>query len=342
MSTGRGPEVQFAGVSPFIPWALSRLLTRSIQATPGVAPYIGFALIPVIVITGLPRFRILDAMRPRLFQACFGLVCLATLIALRRHNNLIPAIGNVIIESGIGPLTQFDTYVLHQNPPSVTASTPEFWFLITVPGVIGIVAFAVVVTHSAARRVPRLWRGTPDPGDWAWIMAGLTGGAYWAAILLLIYQNGTYFDRYILPLIPIALIMLTIGEPGSVADPAPVWRTIVAGTTLFVIGALSATATADYLAWNRTRWVALHHLTVELGIPPTRIDGGYEFNGSMLYEPNFQPPPGKSSWWVHQSDYMLASGPLPGYRELIRYDVAKWLPVGVHQVIVLRRSELND
>ena len=91
---------------------------------------------------------------------------------------------------------------------------------------------------------------------------------------------------------------------------------------LVVVLALEAVfavvTTRDYLAWNRTRWIATTELLAS-GIPRTSIDGGYEFNGWLGYDSNSKAKPGKSPWWVVDDDYMIASGPVPGFSVLRTY-----------------------
>ena len=47
----------------------------------------------------------------------------------------------------------------------------------------------------------------------------------------------------------------------------------------FAYATVVVAATHDYLAWNRTRWMATRTL-IEAGVLPRQIDGGYEFNGN--------------------------------------------------------------
>jgi hypothetical protein len=214
-----------------------------------------------------------------------------------------------------------------------------FWFVVTACGLAGIVAFFAVGRVGISTRMGELWRGRPDRDDWVWVMAAMTGIAYWVTVLLVSYRNSEFFDRYLLPVFPVALVLLAAGHARSAPKYFAGWRTGVTGAILIVIGGLSVAATHDYLEWNRTRWAAFHYLTAVLGIPPTDIDGGYEFNGTEEMQRGYRPPAGKSWWFVHQDDYMVASGPMDGYREIMRFPVMpKYLPVGVRQVVVLRRA----
>ena len=55
------------------------------------------------------------------------------------------------------------------------------------------------------------------------------------------------------------------------------------GALLLGMATLTAMLTHDYLAWNRVRWQALDQLVRAENIAPSRIDGGFEFNGQHHY-----------------------------------------------------------
>ena len=96
-------------------------------------------------------------------------------------------------------------------------------------------------------------------------------------------------------------------------------------------------ATRDYLEWNRTRWVATSAL-LAAGVPRTSIDGGYEFNGWLGYDPGYQRKQGKSPWWVTDDEYVIASGPMPGYSAFRAYPFWRLLAGRESEVVVLRRD----
>ena len=96
-------------------------------------------------------------------------------------------------------------------------------------------------------------------------------------------------------------------------------------------------ATRDYLEWNRTRWVATSAL-LAAGVPRTSIDGGYEFNGWLGYDPGYQRKQGKSPWWVTDDEYVIASGPMPGYSALSSIPVQETAHGAKIRMIVLRRD----
>ena len=95
---------------------------------------------------------------------------------------------------------------------------------------------------------------------------------------------------------------------------------MIAALTLF-----SVAATRDYMTWNRARWDLLQSV-MSAGVPPERIDGGFEFNGLYSYDASYRPITGKSSWWVHDDQYLIAMGPVAGYEIVQRREYERWLP----------------
>jgi hypothetical protein len=112
--------------------------------------------------------------------------------------------------------------------------------------------------------------------------------------------------------------------------------------TLFLISLFayfSVASTHDFLAWNRARWQALNKLTVVQKISPKLIDGGYEFNGWRLADRRYKQKPNKSFWWVDDDNYVIASGPLQGYKEIARYPFQRWLMIEEKPILTLKKSE---
>ena len=93
------------------------------------------------------------------------------------------------------------------------------------------------------------------------------------------------------------------------------------------------------MAWNRARWNGLLYMMSVEKIPPIEIDGGYEFNGWMLYDPQYQKIPGRSWWWVKDDKYIASFGLKEGYapHQVIPYDL--WLPPWKGRIIILKRLQ---
>ncbi len=92
--------------------------------------------------------------------------------------------------------------------------------------------------------------------------------------------------------------------------------------------------------WLQTaRWEALDNLVSEERVRPDDIDGGFEFNAWYLCDPNYRPSPEKSWCWVTNDDFMIAFGPVPGYKEMKRYHFQRWLPPGEGTILILRKND---
>lgn len=337
-ATGRGPEVFFAGISGLIPRDLGALAGKSLRYSVFILPYLGLGLFPLVVLVGLVPARIADSRAGLFVRGAVLGVGLAILLVLWRLDDLLPVLGNTILPTGFGPLTQRDTYFLGLNLSEQTRSLQAFWLAATALGVVGAVGGFAIVLDDVWQRLRRPHATALTPADSVLLLSGVTCVAYWLLILVATNRYGMFFDRYILPLVPLMILMLAVSA-GS--RPFPAGRIAAAILVLFVFGGLSLVATRDYIAWNRVRWTAVADLIERQGIPPNRFDGGYEVNGSYLYDPRYRVTPDKSYWWVDRDDYMLTSGPVPGYHEIARFPVDRWLPLGPTSVVILQRDEMT-
>ena len=80
------------------------------------------------------------------------------------------------------------------------------------------------------------------------------------------------FDRYLIPLLPCLLVFHAAQADSQAGRP---WWPALA--FVFVYGAYGIASTVDYFGHTRARQALRASLLAE-GIPPTRIDGGFEFN----------------------------------------------------------------
>jgi hypothetical protein len=149
-----------------------------------------------------------------------------------------------------------------------------------------------------------------------------------AVLYLALLIAAGFFDRYLILLVPLALVLGASGtaHEGARRGPFSVGLGLAALYAVF-----SVAATHDYFAWNRARWTALHDLERE-GVPASAIDGGYEWNGVFRYDPT------APWWWAGEEEYVVAFGSAPGYREVARYPYRRLLPPGEASVLVLRRA----
>jgi hypothetical protein len=315
--TGRTPTVYspLETMVPHDPWRFFKIVVDIAATTPA---YLGLFLLPVAVACAGKVARL----RPAILWAGSLAVGLAALALLR--GNVLPVLGNVLSPWGIGPLTLTDTYLRKINLPELPPGAHLAWVAATVAGALAFGFVAVVVAAMLVRSAGNLRNAWPQ----AMLLTVIA--IYAAALCLLNSQAGFWLDRYLLLFVPPLLGLFVL------AGPAP-RRAVAPALLLAVFGAFSVLGTHDYLAWNRARWTALAELERQ-GIGPRVLDGGYEYNGWVGHDANYQKVPGKAWWWVIDDEWMLASGPVPGYRETASVPFTRWLLPGPAAVLTLRRE----
>jgi hypothetical protein len=100
------------------------------------------------------------------------------------------------------------------------------------------------------------------------IVVGLVGG---------VFANQRIFDRLLLPLVPVLLVMVLSDPVAVLADDAR-WRLRAAAGSLAALSALSLAITANGFAFDGARWSAAESL-VHRGVSAGAIDAGLEWTG---------------------------------------------------------------
>lgn len=125
------------------------------------------------------------------------------------------------------------------------------------------------------------------------------------------------FDRYLIMILPIALIVA-----GWLLQNYKI--SLMSASALIIIFALySIIGTYNYLQWNQSRWNLAQKL-INQNIPASSIEGGYEWNGWNIYGKTHGKPLGAytpqwAPWYVkeltpgHLMPYIIAFSPLGGY-----------------------------
>ena len=272
---------------------------------------------------------------PRAFWRAAALLVLFSLVILVIYaRGGMPISQNVLTYFGVGPLTLRDTYLLRLNNPPAAPGLRAAWWGVGILAALG----AALIVQRCTSAVVTCVRAVRTRG---WETVGpvplLLVASVSAFVVLVATMTYGFLDRYMLLCIPFAL---TLVSARSSPDTLTAWdRLLRVSAWLLVAGsaAFSVMATHDYLAWNRARWGALTALE-RTGASPAAIDGGYEFNGWRGYEPGYRDQPGKSWWWVNGDDYLIASGPVAGYREIASIPFERWL-LRVHsRIVVLQKA----
>jgi hypothetical protein len=148
-------------------------------------------------------------------------------------------------------------------------------------------------------------------------------------------------DRYLLPLVPLAIALALWGLHG-VRIALPLGWVVVVALALF-----SVTGTRDYLTFLRQVW-ALGDEAVAAGVPLDRLDAGSAWDGYHLYEYGLahhsrSRTPKGGPWWVYfyapatDSSYVVSSKPIPGFIFIRKTTVSSWLSQQPTTLYLLRR-----
>jgi 4-amino-4-deoxy-L-arabinose transferase-like glycosyltransferase len=297
--------------------------------------YLGWFLSPILVFA-LPTVReCRRKMAIAILSASFGtMLMLAAARITYRLSPLMPAWGNIMEKAGIGPLTLRDTFLLQRHMPELPRS---FWLAVTILSVIGSALLIMALVQGTTGIVARARGVRMSASDAATTFLLLT-----AAILLSPFVVAPLFDRYLIPVLPFLAAGIAGIASTSACSPRLNAKGIrfAAAILLAVLAWFSVCGTRDYLAWNRLRWQALDQLLKSKRATPKDIDGGFEFNALYLYDPKYRQTPDKSWWWVSRDTYMIAFGPLPGYRLAGEYTYQHWMPPYAGKVVVLEKNPM--
>jgi 4-amino-4-deoxy-L-arabinose transferase-like glycosyltransferase len=302
--------------------------------------YLGLFLLPTLILVGAAAMRARRRSAPRtvvaLLACAVAVLAVGSVLVIRSGKSmLMPLAGNVLIPSGIGPLTLRDTYIL--NTGHVPPLPSSLWLAVTTVSLVGAVLFALLLGLGAVNISTTVWRGARLSAD------GIVGVflALSAMIYLLPLLGGGFFDRYLIPAVPLLTVGIAVisvhpadGPPSRTSPPAFVGLTLLAAFLVFSIG-----TTRDYLAWNRARWQALNDLVADGRVNAADIDGGFEFNGLHFYDPDYKRVPGKSWWWVQGDGYQIGFGRVPGYEVVREYTYPVWIPPRSGTLVVMRKAQ---
>lgn len=291
--------------------------------------YAGLFLLPLLFL----QSSFLSTINLRKIIWPTGGLLLAGALVLKDYS--FPLGGNVLFRTGcgtpefsVGPLTLRDTYILCTNFAAPLPTWMQTLFLV-VSAVSGAFMF-----YALIRQAPSQYLNSKQnilSTNWPRIFLLSTIFAYIAPLLL-----GGFFDRYLIPILP--LLIAAILE-SSKKFTIKISHILIPSFFLILTASFSLTATHDYLAWNRARWIGLNFLQNALKASPLQIDGGFEFNGLNNYSHEYVRQNQKSWWWVYDDLYVISFTNLDGYREIKSFDIDPWLPGSKDRILVLMRVE---
>ncbi len=246
---------------------------------------------------------------------------------------LMPLMDNILVKSGIGPLTLRDVYLLNLN--HVPPLPDSFWLAVTAIGCIGTAGLLALTGRGIVNGISAIRQsGTPSEKHLVSAFLLLVSVIYLAPLCMV-----GFYDRYVIPAIPLC----AAGIAGlhdrlyrsSSKNAGPLHVAAMLLLSLFII--FSTAVTRDYLAWNRVRWEASLDLMNERHVDAAKIDGGFEFNGLYFYKPG-PTNSNKSWWWVQDDTYQIAFGDVKGYHVIKEYRYTNWMPPRSAKIEVLQRN----
>ena len=294
--------------------------------------YIGLFVSPVLAL----KYRSLISWAPfRYFLFIFTGMFVVFEVALISGivNAPVRFCPNVIFNLGIGPVLLKDVYIM--GAQRTWTLPPAVYYPIVYWAAVGLAAFLSLACRSLARLLKGLTgRNGPEIGflPSLCLVAGLL---YLGVIVLSGFQ-----DRYLIAPCVLFIVWLISDRGPSVRPVLAPLAVILAAAPLICFVYFSVTGVHDFMELKRAQEKAADYLVQEKAVNPCNIDAGFEFNGYHCYDPNFQPVKGLSWWWVHQEDYLLTLGPLPGYETVRTFPFKRYAgPPGAIYVLKPLRNK---
>jgi hypothetical protein len=251
---------------------------------------------------------------------------------LDRTRHVMPYIPHFLGRAGLGAGD------LRYARPDVAGDW--FWNWLTAVCAVSSIVLAVILARKVKPGSPR----NGGPAGLLLILGVLQAGGVVPQSLL--FRNWVIsLDRYLLPLLPFAIVLalwaikdMRLNEP-------------VAWTLFAILAAVSIASTRDALIFQRNVW-RMATFANELGIPNTRLDAGYAWDSYHLWEYGYenalpiQSPPPYGTWWTDtyapatDSSYVVAGAPVDGYTVLYQLDYSQWLQAEDTMLYLMRRNDV--
>ena len=222
--------------------------------------YLGVFILPLAI--ACLSIRLKTARFTKKWSLCFLLFTITIIIiwlALKRE--IMPIKGNIINDWGLGPLTLRSTILSSSSIPNYLQF---FWAIVTICAAIGAGLLLLFLVLSI---IKFLFDRTASTDRTLMLLNNSTAFIYFLPVGL-----GYFFDRYLLLLLPLSMIMLLTSI--GINDLQLNFKINSALLSIALIGIFTISVTHDYLSWNRIRWQALNNL-MQQEISPDRIDGGF-------------------------------------------------------------------
>ncbi len=291
--------------------------------------YVGLLLFPFLVLLAPSHWKAFSKTERWIGSVAALLVAAATFITFIRPGHLMPLSAPEIYNFGLGAETDItggNTFL-----PKMPLL---FWLVLTIIGMIGAAWLAFLIVVFTGKVFKAFFPFSLSRCEKLWIPIF----SFTACVVHFIpFGLAGTFDRYSLfyiPFIIFALISFVEWEAPTVKS----FRIWVSVALLLPIAYYSVVGTRDHLEGGRAKWNLLRYLMQYKGIPPSQIDGGYDFNGWYTYDPNYIKTTQMNWWWVVDDKYRISTTPsISGYEVDGVYAYQRWLPPVPTRLFVLKR-----
>jgi hypothetical protein len=274
----------------------------------------GFVLFPLLVpklITMLLSGDIMKS-KPRL------LVSLVLFIPVAWSMQKFP-IGNYFYNTGVGPETLLDTYILKVNNAH---SFSVIFYVIKAVSYLGAFTLLIIIVNHLF-----LFFRQRDKVSETMLPQWIIGSSLFFYYSFLAMAS-PIFDRYIM-VFSIFVIPL-------------IYKDVITGNLklivplIFVFMLFSVFATKDYFSGHDTRWTAINFLKTRYQIKDEDINGGLEHESKVFYKTN--------NWFdkwhnIPKNEYVISYGNLAGYRKFTWLTYQRCIPYKRDTIFVLKHNE---
>lgn len=226
--------------------------------------------------------------------------------------------GNIFVNIGIGPETMYEDSVSGY----ILRSSRTFGITMTLIKCVAAFLFMVLVLNQISftnkEKLKSFFSNT-------FIIFLLL---FFISYLFSLFVMISFFDRYFLSLIVIAILMYALTlktEKQNFIFPS-----------LFILGLawIAIFGTKDYLTVNRSRWKAVEYIEKEKNIPISKINAGFEPN---LWDD------GKISWYkdyreLASYNYLIQRSPILGFKKIKSFEHHLYFPYQYDRINIFVRD----
>lgn len=327
------PEQQSAFLDEMIAAGVDQSRILAVRLSFIETAYIGFFVLPIAV-GAIPALKQLRVTRPRWIVLAIGawiVTLVAGAIVFAGRDMYMPYIPQYAGPWGIGPNDLHGSRAWLLNGVAMRSLTP----VALIASTIFIICVArKIFVHST-------------PGRSSASLLCMIG--FWQILGILppsfhFHDWIISLDRYLLPLVPIVIVLLLWSLRGSSLHLPTAWILTA------LIAAFSIIGTRDFFTFQEATW-DMAAFAVDAGVPITELDAGASWDGYYLYDYSIENDIEQQTlggpWWTElfgpatNSNYVVATRALPGYDVIAGKPYSSWLEDEPQTMYLLREADLR-